>query len=444
MGFTTALSGLNAASNNLSVTGNNIANANTTGFKKSRSEFVDVYASSIGGVSKIQPGAGVRVAEVAQQFNQGNMDYTENSLDLGITGDGFFTLAENPTDLNSLVYSRAGAFKVDKDGLVVNSQGQALLAYAPNGTTVAAGFSQGVLKTVSLNIGAGLPVSTQNVALKVNVDANATIPLTSPFSPLVPSSYTKQTSVTVFDSLGASHIMTTFFVAGPTGAGTRDYYAYNYITDNPAAPVAITNAGGGAAESVDLAGVQGAVGSAGAGAVLTFDSTGKLITPANGEVQLVSWTPPASSAGPVTVKMNYLGSTHLAQVFSVDALTQDGLAAGKLTGIAIDDTGVIFARFSNGGSTPLGKVALTRFANPQGLSKLGDTTWGQSSTSGAPIPGEAGSGNFGTIQSGALEQSNVDLSAQLVNLIVAQQSYQANSQTISTENTIIQTILNIR
>ncbi|MFA6052203.1 MAG: flagellar hook protein FlgE [Methylobacter sp.] len=445
MGFTTALSGLNAAANNLSVTGNNIANANTTGFKKSRSEFVDVYASSVAGVSKIQPGAGVRVAEVAQQFNQGNMDYTENSLDMGITGDGFFTLAKNPTDLNSLVYSRAGAFKVDSNGLVVNSQGEALLAYAPNGTTVAAGFSQGVLKTVSLNIGAGLPVSTQNVDLKVNLDATATIPATTPFSPTDPTSYTKQTSVTVFDSLGTSHIMTTYFRAGPVLGATRDWYAYNYITDNPAAPVAITTAAGGTGFGVSTAAVKdGVAGLANAGVVLTFDSTGKLTSPTNGQAQLVSWTPPASSAGPVTVKMNYSGSTHLAQVFSVDALKQDGLAAGKLTGIAIDDTGVIFARFSNGGSTPLGKVALTRFANPQGLSKLGDTSWGQSSSSGVPIPGEAGTGNFGTIQSGALEQSNVDLSAQLVNLIVAQQSYQANSQTISTENSIIQTILNIR
>jgi flagellar hook protein FlgE len=443
MGFTTALSGLNAAANNLSVTGNNIANANTTGFKKSRSEFVDVYASSIGGVSKIQPGAGVRIAEVAQQFNQGNMDYTENSLDLGITGDGFFTLAENATDLNSLVYSRAGAFKVDKDGLVVNSQGQALLAYAPNGTTVAAGFSQGVLKTVSLNIGAGLPVSTANVALKVTVDANeAEVNTATPFDPTVVSSYTKQTSVTVFDSLGASHVMTTYFRAGPTVGATRDWYAYNYIDGQ-----LVENVNGGLGGGVGVtSGAPPAVDGVGFsdGVTLKFDSTGKLISPTNAQVQLEPWIPPSSSAGPVTIKMDYSGSTHTAQAFSVDGLSQDGLAAGKLTGIAIDDTGVIFARFSNGGSTPLGKVAVTRFANPQGLSKLGDTTWGQSSTSGGPIPGEAGTGNFGTIQSGALEQSNVDLSAQLVNLIVAQQSYQANSQTISTENTIIQTILNIR
>ncbi len=173
MTFTTALSGLNAATNNLSVTGNNIANANTTGFKQSRSEFADVYASSIGGVSSTQPGAGVKVSEVAQQFNQGNLDFTQNSLDMAVSGDGFFTLASNPTDLKSLVYSRAGAFEVNKDGLVTNSHGQALLAYSPNGKTVADGFSQGVLKTVSLNIGAGLPVSTTKVDMQVNLDSNS-------------------------------------------------------------------------------------------------------------------------------------------------------------------------------------------------------------------------------------------------------------------------------
>jgi flagellar hook protein FlgE len=443
MSFTTALSGLNAASNNLSVTGNNIANANTTGFKKSRSEFVDVYASSIGGVSKTQPGAGVRVSEVAQQFNQGNLDFTENSLDLAITGEGFFTLASNPADLKSLVYSRAGAFRVNKDGLVTNTQGQAMLAYSPNGKTVADGFSQGVLTTVSLNTGAGLPVTTSNVAMQVNLNSNDNPPAVTTFDPLNSNSYNKQTSVSVFDSLGVSHTLTTYFVAGPTTPPTRDWYAYNYITDDPLVPVPVTNAGGGQGKSVSLAGVQGAVGAAGAGVVMTFDSSGKLTVPSDGQVQLTPYVT-GTSASDVTMKMSYLGSTHLSAAFSVDALKQDGLPAGRLTGVSIDDEGVIFARFSNGGTTPLGKVALTRFPNPQGLSKLGDTNWAQTGNSGEPIPGEAGTGNFGVIQSGALEQSNVDLSAQLVNLIVAQQAYQANSQTISTENTIVQTILNIR
>ena len=425
MSFTTALSGLNAAANNLAVTGNNIANANTTGFKKSRSEFADVYASSVGGVSSIQPGSGVKVAEVAQQFSQGNMDPTGNSLDMGISGDGFFTLAKNPADLNSLVYSRAGAFEVDKSGLVVNPQGEALLAYTPNGSTVADGFSQGVLKTVSLNIGAGLPVSTTKVDIGVNLDASKPAIIAPPapvFDPTNSITYTAQTSATVYDSLGASHTLTTYFVADgpampPTTPPTSNWTAHHYI-DGGTFPAPAT-------------------------ATLSFNSTGKLTAPDNGQVQLAPYQPP-SSAGPITIKMDYTNSTQLAQAFSVNALKQDGLAAGKLTGVSVDNSGVIFARFSNGGSTPLGKVAMTRFANPQGLAKLGDTTWAQSSSSGAPIPGDAGEGNFGTIQSGALEQSNVDLTAQLVNLITAQQSYQANAKTISTENTIIDTILNIR
>lgn len=438
MSFTTALSGLNAASNNLSVTGNNIANANTTGFKKSRSEFVDVYASSIGGVSKTQPGAGVRVSEVAQQFNQGNLDFTENSLDLAISGDGFFTLAKNPTDLKSLIYSRAGAFRVNKDGLVTNTQGEALLAYAPNGRAVSDGFSQGVLTTVSLNTGAGLPVSTSNVDLQVNLDSNKS-EITVAFDPLDNTTYTNQTSVSVFDSLGESHTLTTYFVAGPiTGGATRDWTAYHYITDNPLMPVPLDTGG-----TAPLPGPPIVPGTPGTPGTLTFDSAGKLTAPADGQVQLSPYVT-GTSASDITINMDYLGSTQLSAAFSVDALKQDGLPAGRLTGISIDDEGVIFARFSNGGATPLGKVALTRFPNPQGLSKLGDTNWAQSANSGEPIPGEAGTGNFGLIQSGALEQSNVDLSAQLVNLIVAQQAYQANSQTISTENTIVQTILNIR
>jgi flagellar hook protein FlgE len=421
MGFSTALSGLNAAANNLSVTGNNIANANTTGFKESRSEFVDAYASSVGGVSKTQPGAGVQVAAVAQQFNQGNLDLTGNNLDLAINGEGFFTLTDNPADLNSVVYSRAGAFEVNKDGIVTNSQGQALLAYKPNGTTVADGFSAGVLTTVSLNTGAGLPTATTKVDSSVNLDANSPA-ITMAFDPLDSSTYTNQTSVTIYDSLGVSHKLTTYFVAGAATPPTRNWTAHHYLTDDPLAPV-----------SVDAA-----------PATLTFDSNGKLTVPANGQVPLVPWSPPASSAAPITARMDYTSSTHLSSPFSVNTLKQDGLAAGRLTGISIDDAGVIFARFSNGGTTPLGKVAMTRFANPQGLTKLGDTTWGQSSASGVPIPGGAGESKFGLIQSGALEQSNVDLSKQLVNLIIAQQTYQANSQTISTENSIIQTILNIR
>ncbi len=422
MGFSTALSGLNAATNNLTVIGNNIANSNTVGFKESRSEFVDQYNDSIAGMSKLQPGSGVRLAQVAQQFNQGNVDLTGNTLDLAINGEGFFTMAANPTDVNSHVYSRNGAFHVNKDGIVTNSQEQALLAYKPNGATVAAGFSTGNLTPVAMNVGAGSPVATSKIDLDVNLDSTKVNNI-AVFNPLDSSTYDNETSVTIYDSLGVSHKLTSYFSAGTTAVGnSKNWTVHHYITDDPLNPV-----------SVDTA-----------PATLTFDSTGKLTAPASGQVALASFTIPGSSAASIAATMDYTGSTQVNTTFSVDALKQNGLPAGTLTDVSIDKDGVIFANFSNGGQTPLGKIALTRFTNPQGLTKLGDGAWGESSASGTPIIGNASEGNFGSIQSGALEQSNVDISKQLVNLILAQQTYQANSQSIQTEKSVIDTIMNLR
>ncbi len=421
MAFTTALSGLNAASNNLAVTGNNIANANTVGFKRSRSEFADVYASSIGGVSSTTPGAGVRVTNVAQLFNQGNLQFTENSLDIAISGEGFFTLAAAPNDQNNISYSRSGEFKLNKEGYVVNNQGKALLVYKPNGTQISDGFSTGVTQPIQISSIQGLPAATEKVEMKVNLDASEPV-ITLPFDKDDQNTYNTQTSATLYDSFGTSHTLTTYFVQQGVVGGNPTWRAYHSI-DGDAVPLQNGDAYG----------------------ELVFDADGQLQTPADGVFDLSDYAIlPATGAKDLTInQMNYFGSTQVKEKFSVNELTQDGLPAGRLTGMDIDDEGIIFARFSNGGSTTLGKIALTRFPNPNGLSKMGDTTWGQSANSGEPIPGEAGANNFGIIQSGALEGSNVDLAAQLVNLIVAQQAYQANAETITTENTIIQTILNI-
>lgn len=422
MAFTTALSGLNAAANNLAVTGNNIANANTTGFKGSRSEFGDVYASSVAGINKTAVGQGASVMDVAQQFKQGNTELTGNSLDMAIKGEGFFTL-QDPATQSSLVYSRAGAFKLDKDGMVVNSSGQFLMAYKPNGKTVEEGFNDGTLAKISLNSEVGLPVSTTKANLSVNLDANSPliVQATTAFDPKNPATYTKQTSMTVYDSLGVSHKLTSFFVARAVTAGppaTKDWDVYHYFDDPGTTPPTAL--------------------------AMKFDSNGKLTTPANGKFPIPAYTVPNSSASAINITMDYTGSTQLSSQFNVNALTQDGLAAGRLTSVDVNEQGVITASFSNGGSKPVGRVALTRFQNPQGLTKLGDATWATSPASGGPISGSVGEGSFGSIQSGALEQSNVDLSAQLVNLIIAQQTYQANSQTISTENNLLQNILQIR
>ncbi len=471
MAFTTALSGLAAATNNLSVTGNNIANANTTGFKRSRSEFADVYAASFGGVSSITPGSGVRVATVAQQFNQGNLDITSNNLDLAISGEGFFVLGEEIGNTNSKIYTRSGEFKLNKDSVVVNNQGNPLLVYAPN---VGGGFSTGVMTEISLEGQQGEPVATTEVTMKVNLDASqpslaagasnpaagaalpaGSNPANAPaiaagnvdtaafigFDPTDSTTYTAQTSVTSYDSLGVSHTQTTYFIAGDPVASGREWAVFNYIDGNPVG----VPSGTAVAPSTLVAGGTGALAGLTAdhvGQTLVFDNLGQLTPATSGLVSLNTYTIP--SAADLTVQMDYANSTQYSSNFSVEDLAQNGLPTGELTSIDIDGDGIVFARFSNGASEALGKVALTRFPNPQGMTKLGDTTWAQSSASGEPIPGEAGGNNFGIIQSGSLESSNVDLASQLVNLIIAQQTYQANSETISTENQIIQSILNIR
>ena len=444
MSFTTALSGLNAAQNNLSVTGNNIANANTTGFKKSRSEFADVYASNMGGASKVQPGGGVRVMQVAQQFEQGNIEYTENSLDLALSGTGFFSLADNPQAATPTMYTRSGAFKLDKDGYVVNDQGRYLMTYAPNGTKVEAGFSQGIFQPIQIDTAQGLPEATEKVNLQVNLDATADKLQAANFDPTDPTTYNNMTSATVYDSQGNPHTATTYFLADgtsttpPTLDNPNSWLVYTYLDGFGITP------GGGVTDPANQAAVPTPIS-------LKFDTAGALLSIDGNTTTQQSFGPITSTdlnpnllVNPIDLEYNFANSTQYSTPYSVNALTQDGLPAGNLTGIDVDDKGIVFARFSNGGSRTLGQVALARFANNQGLSKIGDTTWAENASSGQPVFGAAGSNNFGSIQSAALESSNVDLSAQLVNLIVAQQSYQANSQTISTENQIIQTILNIR
>ncbi|MDI1229723.1 MAG: flagellar hook protein FlgE [Methylobacter sp.] len=454
MGFATALSGLKAASTSLQVTGNNIANSQTTGFKESRAEFADVYASSIGGVSKTQPGSGVKVTEVAQQFNQGNIESTQNSLDLAVSGNGFFVLADtvNLPDKNNpnapvdpsvpSAYTRNGAFQLDSSGNVVNDKGQYLLAFAANGTTAAEGFSVGVFRPLTIDTAQGLPNATENINMKLNINAAAAVPPTAAFDPTDPLSYNNTTSVTTYDIQGNAHIASTYYVKTATA---NEWDAYLFLDDfgittgGPAVPP------GGAPPST----VVTPVNTPGTPMKLAFTSTGVLDTvnavPATkvdfGAIDL-SDIDPNISVDPMAFDLDFFGTTQFATPFSVNGLDQDGLPAGNLTGIDVDATGVVFARYSNGGSKALGQVALARFPSNQALAKLGDTSWATTSTSGAPIFGAAGDNNFGGIQSSALEGSNVDLSEQLVKLIIAQQAYQANSQTITTEKTLIQTILN--
>ncbi|MET0659604.1 MAG: flagellar hook protein FlgE [Steroidobacteraceae bacterium] len=405
MPFRLALSGLNAASADLNVTANNIANTATAGFKGSRTEFAELFSVSSQGVSSTQSGNGVRVSNVSQQFSQGNIDFTQNSLDLAVSGQGFFVVSDG----GALAYTRAGAFQVDRDGYVVNSKNQRLQAYPPTST---GGFNTGSMNDIQLVTSESAPNATTNADIVLNLPANATPPTTTPFNPAVPTSYTKATSLTMYDSLGAAHTGTLYF---NKTANANEWTTQLYV-DGAALGTAQT---------------------------LQYSSTGALTSPANGMVSFPTYTP-ATGAAAMNFSFDFSETTQYGNAFNVNSITQDGYTTGRLIGIDIDSSGAVQARFTNGRSLPLGQVALANFANPQGLQQLGDTNWAETFASGQALKGQAGNSGFGIIQSGALEASNVDITAQLVNMITAQRNFQANAQMISTADAITQTIINIR
>lgn len=406
MSFRVALSGLSAATADLGVTANNIANVNTTGFKGSRAEFADLYPVSTYGVASNTAGVGVRTARVAQQFEQGAINFTRNSLDLAISGEGFFTLS----DSGSTVYSRAGAFGTDREGYVVNAQGQRLQVFPPSGT--AGSFNTAQLSDLRLDSADNPPRPTAAVTAALNLPATATAPAITPFDPADPRSFNHTTSLTVYDSLGAAHTANLYYVRG---ANPNEWESHTEI------------------DGVMVSGPD----------TIQFSPAGALVVPANGQLSLGTYTPP-NGAAPMNLNVNVSNLTQFGEQFAVSRLQQDGYTAGRLTGVEITPDGIVQARYSNGQATPLGQIAMARFPNPQGLQPLGSTGWGESAAAGAVLRGVAGSSSFGLVEAGALESSNVDLTEQLVNMITAQRNFQANAQMISTNDQITQTIINLR
>ncbi len=405
MPFRLALSGLNAAQADLTVTANNIANTATAGFKGSRAEFAELFSVSPQGVSSVAIGNGVRVTNVAQQFSQGNIDFTDNSLDLALSGQGFFVL----NDGGALAYTRAGAFQVDRNGFLVNSQNQRLQVYPPsdNGS-----FNTGALTDVQLVTSESAPAPTTQAEVVLNLPGNAAEPAVGAFSETDPNSYNHATSLTTYDSLGAAHTATLYFVK----------------TDQPN-------------QWTTRLFVDGAA--VGTEQTLEYSPTGALTAPAGGQIPFGAH-PTSTGAEDMNMTFDFSRSTQYGNNFNVNAVTQDGYTTGRLIGMDIDATGVVQARFTNGRSLALGQVALANFANPQGLQQLGNTNWAETFGSGQAVRGQAGNSGLGLIQSGALEASNVDITEQLVNMITAQRNFQANAQMISTADAITQTIINIR
>ena len=468
MSFNIGLSGIRAASSDLNITGNNIANASTVGFKSARAEFGDVYAASILGTGTNAQGSGVVLNDVAQIFTQGNINYTENSLDLAINGNGFFVTSDN----GALSYTRAGYFGTDRDGYIVNNNGERLQGYGVNAITgrindgvptdlrvdtraANPNRTSEIRSTLNLNstsvrpvdaqnaydkayaeeydrqlVGVGAPTEAEMAAARAAAEAvaveEARGAARSGFDPSDSSTYNSSTSVNVYDSLGNSHVMTKYFVK--TDANSWDMHI---LIDG-------RNLEGVSANDPNFTSRP---------YELQFNSDGILTS---GQVTTIEDWQPLDANGELAgaevqnLSLDLAGSSQYASSFGVTSVVQDGYTTGELAGLEIDDTGMLVARYTNGQTKTQGQLVLACFANQQGLKPLGDTAWAQSSASGEPVIGTPGTGTQGLVQSGALEQSNVDLSEMLINLIVAQRNYQANAKTSQTEDAVTQTIINLR
>lgn len=416
MSFNISLSGLNAAQKDLDVTGNNIANAATIGFKQSRAEFADVFSNSVFANTKTQVGSGVNTAAVTQQFAQGSLQSTNNSLDLAIKGDGFFVLSPSSSSLER-TYTRAGAFQVNADGYVTNSNGDFLQVYQVN--TDGSPKAVSLDSTVALQIPtvAGSPKATSTITAGLNLPASASVN-SSTFDPTDSSTYTASTSAVIYDSLGESHTLSQYYVKTATTSTDSTWQAYLYV-DGTAATTG--------------------------GTTLTFNTSGVLTSPSPAEIttnQMTMFTNGADQTQTVTLEFDPI--TQYASSFQVSSMSQDGATVGQLTNVSIASDGVVAATYSNGTTTKLGMTALAKFSNPQGLTQIGDTSWKESQESGEATPGVPNTGTYGSINSSALESSNTDLSSELVDLISAQRNYQANSRAIEVSSTLQDTILQIR
>lgn len=579
MSFVQGLSGLNAASKDLEVIGNNVANVNTVGFKASQAQFADVFAASLGGAGSSQIGIGSKLATVAQQFTQGSISTTNNPLDMAVNGPGFFVVH----GVNGTGYTRNGQFQVDKAGNIVTSTGLNLQGWPAVGGAVA---SSGPTQNLVISTANIAPVATSSMIVGMNLDSRLQPPTVRPFSPTNTSSYTNSTSTTVYDTLGNALINTMYFVKAPTvpasadvttavipaggstvsvgsvaglvqgqaisvggtattistintaantftttipiAAGAASGAAITYYnttgTVSSSAPVPTTgnvqtvavanvlglavgqpvtmtvggttyttditsintatntftiaqnNLNVGAATAMSFGAMTGnawniysttsdpnvpvttpptylypnpspAAGAWRATGTLTFSTTGVIATTVPTwytTTNPTSLTLPSVDAAHPVVTYDFSGATQFGAGFGITQITTDGNTSGSLVGYSAAANGTISGTYSNGKTQVLGQVALATFANNQGLQPLGSNEWAATNASGAALTGVPGSGLNGVLQTSSVEGSSTDLTAELVNMITAQRDYQANSQTIKTQETIMQTLINMR
>ncbi len=529
MSFSQGLSGLNAASKELEVIGNNVANVDTVGFKGSQAQFGDVFAAALSGAGSAQIGIGVKLQTVAQQFTQGNISTTNNSLDMAVNGPGFFILS----NAQGTSYSRNGQFQLDKNGNIVNSAGDNLQGYQIDiisGKPIGSPSNLSVPTAVASAAATGASTGTGVKGIIAGLNLNSTLlPPTTVFNPADPTTFNNSTSTTTYDSKGVAQTTTMYFVKSsyqPTAnIATATAGGITTTTVTPTAP-ATSFSGLSVGQNIQLGGFPtgttiatltpvvpatvpptyssfttsanptpataaaqplilnvanswnvyttvtdpntgsylfplpvSAAGQWVANGILTFGTNGRynsFIPNPNAPATLpagvtagplnsstnVSFTP--TGAVTETIPFDFTASTQFGAAFGVNTLTQDGFTAGQLSGFSISPDGIIQGRYSNGVTKSLGQVALATFPDMQGLQPLGSNEWAQTAASGAPVVNAPGTGNNGVLQTSATEDSNVDITAQLVNMISAQRNYQANAQTIKTQDTVEQTLINLR
>ena len=391
MSFNIALTGLSAVNEQLNTIGNNIANAGTVGFKSSRANFGSLYAES--------QAMGVEVTGTSQSISQGGaLTTTNRSLDLAISGGGFFVTRASNGDVS---YTRAGVFGTDKDSYLTNSLGQRLQGYPADAT---GNLQTGTVSDLQLKSG-GLPAkATDALSFVANLDANQDVPAVA-FDPLVADSYNSTYTTKLYDSQGKEHTLTQYFAKTADNSWNAHYYI----------------------DGTALAGPQ----------ALTFDTSGALATPI-GTVGLTA--PLGGGVAPLNIALDYTGTSQYGSEFNVTSNRATGYAAGEQTGMSVEKDGKVYATYSNGERLLQGQVVLASFVNAEGLKNISGTAWTETAASGAAMLGAPGVGQYGTLASGALESSNVDLTQQLVGLMEGQRNYQANTQVISTNKELTQVL----
>jgi len=405
MSFQQGLSGLNAAAKNLDIIGNNVANSNTVGYKGSSATFSDVYANSLAGAGGTAIGIGTAVSSVQQSFAQGNINVSSNPLDVAINGQGFFRMSNNGT----ITYTRNGQFSLDKSGYIISGTGAHLTGYPATSTGTITTSTPVDLRLSQADLS---PRATAEASIVCNLDGRSSTLSAAAFNSSNTATYNSATSMSTYDSLGNAHTLSLYFVK--TAANVWQVF--------------------GEQDGVSTGAVGG----------VTFLPSGAIDTTATTLPFNVSAALTTGATSPLAYTLDFTGTTQFGSTFGINELSQDGYASGRLSGFSIGSDGVILGRYTNGQSRAQGQAVLANFTNPNGLQPLGNNAWGETPQSGASLVGAPGTGSLGVMQSGAVEYSNVDLTAELVNMITAQRVYQANAQTIKTQDQVLQTLVNLK